>query len=234
MRTVPVVAALIALGMQALPAMAQAPAVVTGRVTDSAGTPLARAEVASSRPARRAVTDANGRFRIDSLWPGEQLIAVRRMGFRSATTTLTLQPGERRSADFRLAVLPVPLDTIVTEAAAVDEYLRQVGFYRRQKMGFGDYVTRQELDRMAVFDVWDVIRRMPFLEVVERFGRRYVVTAEGRCRPHLFVDGLTVIDLDGIPVSIVDGIEVYRRSTLIPMEFSAAGRACAAIAVWTR
>lgn len=233
MRTVPVVAALIALGTQTLPALAQAPAVLTGRVTDSAGTPLARAEVASSRPARSAVTDADGRFRIDSLWPGEQLITVRRIGFRSATTTMTLQPGVR-SADFRLAVLPVPLDTIVTEAAAVDEYLRQVGFYRRQKMGFGDYVTRQELDRMAVFDVWDVIRRMPFLEVVERFGRRYVVTAEGRCRPHLFVDGLTVIDLDGIPVSIVDGIEVYRRSTLIPMEFSAAGRACAAIAVWTR
>lgn len=233
-------AGLLALAISALvavvpPVAAQQAATVTGRVTDSTGAPLARVQVTSTRPARTATSDEDGRYRLDGLWPGQQTLTARRVGTRSSTVTVTVEPGAVRTVDFRLDVLAVALDTIVTEAEAIEETLEEAGFYRRQRMGFGEFVTRSELERMNAIDLWDVMRRIPFLEVVDRGGgRRYLFTAEGRCRPHIFVDGLTAIDLDGIPLSMVYGIEVYRRASQVPLEYSAAGRACAAVLVWTR
>ena len=212
-----------------------APAIMTGRVTDSSAAPLQGVEVTSSRPQARAVTDADGRFRLAALEPGDQVLTFRRVGLRSLAIHVALQPGEVRDTAVVLAMLPVPLDTIRTEADALEENLRQAGFYRRQKMGFGDFLTRADIARMPAADVWSVLRRIPFVDVLDAGpGRRLVLMASGTCRPQLYLDGLRTPDLIGIPVDIIDGIEVYRRATLVPVEYNAGGRACGAVLFWTR
>lgn len=213
----------------------QAPATVTGRVTDSSAAPLAGVEVSASRPTVRTTTGADGRFRLSGLEPGDHVLTFRRIGVRSLAIHVALEPGETRDTVVVLAMLPVPLDTIRTEAEALEENLRQAGFYRRQRMGFGDFVTRADIARMPATDVWAVLRRVPFVDVLEAgAGRRFVLMASGTCRPVLYVDGIRTPDLVGIPVEIIDGIEVYRRPALVPVEYSAAGRACGAVLIWTR
>lgn len=213
----------------------QSPATVTGLITDSGGVPLPGVEVTSSRPQRRAVTTPDGRFRLGGLEPGDQVLSFRRIGHRSLAIHVLLRAGETRDTVVALAVLPVPLDTIRTEAEALEENLRQAGFYDRQRMGLGDFLTRAAIERMAAIDVWAVLRRVPFVDVVDAGpGRRFVLMANGTCRPVLYVDGLRTPDLIGIPVEIIDGIEVYRRPTLVPVEYNAAGRACGAVLIWTR
>lgn len=230
------VAALLAIASAAAPAAAQQnPSAIVGVVTDSGNGPLQGVEVTSSRPALRATTDRAGRFRLAGLEPGEQVLTFRRVGYRSLAIHIVLQPGETRDTAVALAVLPVPLDTIRTEAEALQENLRQAGFYRRQQMGLGDFLTRAEIARGAAFDVWAVLRRIPFVDVLDAGpGRRFVLMANGTCRPLLYVDGLRTPDLIGIPVEIIDGIEVYRRPALVPVEYNAGGRACGAVLIWTR
>jgi hypothetical protein len=135
----------------------------------------------------------------------------------------------------RLEPLPVPLDTIVSEAAALEEHLRRTGFLARQRMGFGTFLTREQIGRMHVTDVWEVLRRVPLLEVVEPApGRRLILMQNGTCRPQLYLDGMRTPDVEGVPASFVDGIEIYRHAGDVPVEFSLSGRACGAIVVWTR
>jgi hypothetical protein len=57
---------------------------LTGIVMDSAHAILDGAEVFIERPARRARTDANGRFIIDKLEPGKYQVSVRRIGYEMA------------------------------------------------------------------------------------------------------------------------------------------------------
>lgn len=210
-------------------------AVVTGRVVDSAGTALAGAEVFVREPAMRVRVDSAGHFRLAPLPAGERLVTARRLGYRSATERVTLQRGERRELTFRLAVLPAPLDSVVSEAQATSENLRRSGFTRRQRMGFGYFVTRDEIAQQRPFDLYDLFQRVPFVQVVRgRAGGRLLVLQPGNCRPRVYLDGLPTIGLEAIPPEIVDGIEVYRHATDIPIEFSASGRACGAVLVWTR
>ena len=65
---------------------AQSLASVTGTVRDGAGSPVRDAVVVvdPDSASRRTRTTADGRFRIDSVTPGEHFLLVARLGFRLA------------------------------------------------------------------------------------------------------------------------------------------------------
>jgi len=209
-------------------------ATVTGRVSDSAGVAIVGAQVFVNRVGPRSLSDSSGRFRLVGLAAGARMIVVRRVGYHSATLTLSLARGETRDVTVRLAALPVPLDTIVSEAQATSENLRRNGFYARRRLGFGYFLSRDEIERMRPVTLTDVLRRLPFLHVSEHLGRTSVVTQDRTCRPVLYLDRMPVADVDGIPVEIVDGLEWYRHATEVPVEFVRPGAACAALLIWTR
>jgi hypothetical protein len=209
-------------------------ATVTGSIVDTTGVAIVGAQVFVNRVGPRSTSDARGRFRLVSLAAGELMIVVRHLGYHSATVKLTLARGETREIAVRLAPLPVPLDTIVSEAQATSENLRRNGFYARQRAGFGYFLTRDEIERMRAIDLNDLLRRLPFLQVSERLGRTRVTTQNGTCRPVLYLDRMPVPDLDVIPVEIVDGVEWYHHAADVPVEFVRPRATCAALIIWTR
>jgi protocatechuate 3,4-dioxygenase beta subunit len=73
-------------------------AALDGRLTDAAGRPLAGAFVTLQEPpSPRAVTDDDGRFRLDSLAPGRrEAVALRAGGRPLARAAVDLQPGANR------------------------------------------------------------------------------------------------------------------------------------------
>ena len=209
-------------------------ATVTGTITDSAGVPLAGAQVFVNRVGPRSTSDAQGRFRLVGLAPGYRLIGIRRLGYHSATVTLSLARGQTRDVTVRLAVLPVPLDTVVSEARATSENLRRNGFDARRRSGFGYFLTRDDIDRMRPVDLTNLLRRLPFLRVTERLGRIWVTTQSGTCRPVIYLDRMPMPDVLDLPVDFVDGIEWYRHTAQVPVEFVRARATCAALIIWTR
>lgn len=209
-------------------------ATLTGRVVDSAGVVLPNSDVSVNRTGLRTSTDSAGRFRLAGIAAGERVVVVRHPGHHSAILTLTLRRGERRDTLVTLAKLPVLLDTVVTEAQAMSENLRRAGFLNRQRAGFGYFIDRDGIARLNAFDIADVLRRVPFVQSVDAFGAPRILS-EGRiCRPALYLDGMPTSSVAALPVELVDGIEVYRHTADIPIQYTRARSMCGAVLIWTR
>ena len=97
-------------------ALAQARGGVEGRVIDPARRPLAAAEVMVGR--WRAITDADGAWRITHLEPGLYRIAVRRLGYRSSQQEVQVEPGRTAQVTLVLELVPFTLDSLVVSAPA--------------------------------------------------------------------------------------------------------------------
>ena len=95
-------------------ALAQARGGVEGRVIDPARRPLAAAEVMVGR--WRAITDADGAWRITHLEPGLYRIAVRRLGYRSSQQEVQVEPGRTAQVTLVLELVPFTLDSLVVSA----------------------------------------------------------------------------------------------------------------------
>lgn len=114
------------LGATALPAQLEARAdVLSGRVTDLAGKPVADARVittaSGSGVSRATTTDANGHYRI--FFPGlaaQYQIQVKRMGFTPAQRTITrhTKTAEQMTIDLQMGGAPLALSMVEVEGSS--------------------------------------------------------------------------------------------------------------------
>ena len=90
---------------------------IGGVVTDEAtGQPLEAARVMLIESNRIETTNQEGRYQFRNVSPGSYAVRVLRLGYRPATDTANVAPGETVALDFALAGAPVQLDEIVTTA----------------------------------------------------------------------------------------------------------------------
>jgi hypothetical protein len=217
------------------------PGRVLGRVDDrETGKPVGTARIrllAISGGARVGgqESDSAGFFSFPEVEAGEYRIQVTRLGYREIADTLEIPA----HGETRVEISMVP-DAVDLEPLVVTAVQREPGFLRelraRRELGFGHFVTREEIEAQNPSRVTDLLRRMPGIRVVP--GSQFrddAVLMRGRCRPRLWIDGVPVwsemsIDQVLVPVE-VEAIEVYSAAT-IPPRF---GRnACGVVVVWTR
>jgi TonB-linked SusC/RagA family outer membrane protein len=90
---------------------------IGGTVTDEAtGQPLEAARVILAGSNRIAETNREGRYTLRNVGPGTYAVRVLRLGYRPATDSAVVAPGEEVTVDFALTGAPVQLDEIVTTA----------------------------------------------------------------------------------------------------------------------
>ncbi len=90
---------------------------IGGVVTDEAtGQPLEAARILLTGPNRIETTNQEGRYLFRNVAPGSYALRVLRLGYRPATDTANVAPGEAVTLDFALIGAPVQLDEIVTTA----------------------------------------------------------------------------------------------------------------------
>jgi hypothetical protein len=97
-------------------AFAQAPATLTGVVHDSAGKPIADAEVILRDANRATRTNDRGQFTIPAPSAGSYGVWFRRLGYRSVDYTWRALAGERTEISAGLFPIPRPLDPVVVRA----------------------------------------------------------------------------------------------------------------------
>jgi TonB-dependent starch-binding outer membrane protein SusC len=108
------VAALPALAVPPNPApRVAAAAVVSGRVTDATGRPLANAQVFIVGTQLRALSSAEGRYSIANVPDGTHTIRAMLIGFAPQSRQITVA-GQPVTADFSLAAQTVQLEAVVT------------------------------------------------------------------------------------------------------------------------
>jgi TonB-linked SusC/RagA family outer membrane protein len=112
---------------------------VGGVVTDEAtGQPLEAARVALTGQNRIEATNQEGRYVFRNVAPGSYAVRVLRLGYRPATDSAHVAPGEVVELDFALTGAPVQLDEIVTTATG-----------EQRKLEVGNVVATIDAARIA-------------------------------------------------------------------------------------
>ena len=237
----------IALAFVALPAriaLAQTPAVFSGRVVDRASAAaVAGATVSIVGSTRAVVTDSAGRFRFDVFPVGRSRILVRGFPYRP----LELTVGASESEMVRLTIEldssdvktePRTLPTVTVNAEPQASNYRLADFNRRRITGRGQYLTDEQIKRSGAASIADATRGMRGVEMTcngNEWCHIHMVRAPKNCAPQFIVDG-RIDNMFGptTPIRDVVGLELYTGPSDVPGEFAGTGAGCGVIVMWTR
>jgi iron complex outermembrane receptor protein len=214
----------------AAPLAAQQLTVVAGTVVDAAsGRPIQGANVSLTATRQGSMTDADGRYRFTAA-PGRQQIRVRYVGYVMAVDSVTLAEGQVTTRDFSLKAALTSLDQVVVTGTrqpnrtAVDAPVPVDVFTAAEIKQTGRTETSQILELLApsvnfprptVTDGTDHIRPITLRGLN---SDQVLVLVNGKRRHNSSLvningsvgRGSMAVDLNAIPPSAIDHIEILR------------------------
>jgi len=187
---------------------------------------------------QRTTTRSSGFFRLDAPSAGPYWVRVSSLGHLTTTDgPATLVPNDTMDVQFRVRVAAIEINGITVWAEAQSPRLETTGFYQRQDVGVGRFVTREDMDEIVATDASDYLERLPGVTVYRggQAGAPAQIRVRGDCTPSVFVDGFQAgssID-EVVDIESIEGIEVYVGPSEIPLQYNTTG-ICGVILVWTR
>jgi hypothetical protein len=227
------------------------PAALSGRVTRN-GSPVAGAEVWVVFADTMVKTDSLGRYRAAGLNAGHEIVQVRRIGFAVKRDSVTLKARQETQYDFALD--GVELDTVRTIGKGRSyDAPRLQDFERRRLSGMGGhFISEDHLRESDNVQFANVIRSfIPGARIELRGGQAYLKSrtaatiGQPDCFSSVFLDGVLIydgpgagkdapIDLNQFLTSSISGVEFYRGSAGLPLQFRSARPDCGTLLLWTR
>lgn len=223
---------------------------ITGRVVDaSTREPIAGVTLRLTRGATEAgssVSDSAGRFQIQAAAPGRYRLTALRLGYADLRSDeIELERDSVVTLDLALQGQALDVEPVTVNATR-DPYLQARGFYERRQAGTGDFMTADQIRRRNAQTLVDLLRGMRGVKIQRVNWKQEVYFAGANCLPQVNIDGITVryggrtvrasspqsIE-DLVNVSHIRGVEVYRGSSGVPIEFEGPNAACGVIVVWT-
>ncbi len=214
----------------AVPLAAQQLTVVAGTVTDAAsGRPIQGASVTLGATREGAMTDADGRYRFTAT-PGRYLLRARYVGYVMAADSVTIPAGQLSTHDFTLKAALTSLDQVVVTGTrqqnrtAVEAPVPVDVFTAAEIRQSGRTETSQILELLApsvnfprptVTDGTDHIRPITLRGLN---SDQVLVLVNGKRRHNSSLvningsvgRGSMAVDLNAIPPSAIDHIEILR------------------------
>jgi len=211
---------------------------VSGDVVDGrrfvsvAGAVVRLVDTATGRVAASTESDDEGSFRLQPVPVGTYGLSIVRLGYQTASGTITLHAGEDPSVTVSLVPDDVDLEAVVVTVARPLSRLRD--FEQRKMVGNGTFITRADVEAQRPFLVTDLFRTLPGVRVAPgRFGN--TLTLRGGCRPKMYFDGVAVDESLSLDLSLqpddIEAIEVHSNASA-PAQY--ARSACGVILVYTR
>ena len=204
---------------------------IRGRVTDAAGGPLARASITAEGSGLRAESDAQGRYEIRDLSAGTYTVRVRMLGYVPQSARVTVAGGPV-TQDFTLAEQAIalsPVDVTVGSRArhtAAEELAVPVDVFTSETMKLQGATEMGQIlqslspsvnfPHQSVTDATDIVRPFtlrglaPDHTLVLVNGQRRHQTALVNTFAYGTGAGSSGVDLNAIPSSAIDRIEVLR------------------------
>ncbi|HLL81624.1 MAG TPA: carboxypeptidase-like regulatory domain-containing protein, partial [Longimicrobium sp.] len=149
-------------------------------VVDSAGAPVANARVEIAGVGVGATTNERGVGRIDRVPAGNRIVSASRIGYTAARLAVEFRAGETVARTITLTSEPVALAGVSASAARNNPTLTRQGFYQRQRVGHGAFMTGEAIDRIRPTRTVDLFRRMRgFTVILTRRGYYEIATTRG-------------------------------------------------------
>ena len=228
---------------------------IAGVVSDTNLVPLEGAEVSILRTNVKAHTVLKGRFQILKVPPGEYLLITRRLGFRPVSTLVQVPAGDTARLSYTLERVTQSLEAVVVTEQR--QSVRMMEFESRRKLGFGEFMTRDDIEKRGSQFAPDLFRAFMTIDVSPvnaikhggqpeymLMGKRGSATINGpgggSCPMTVFVDRVPMpfpFDLNLLPSSKdLAGIEVYAGAATAPPQFASngLGASCGVVLIWTR
>ncbi len=189
-----------ALLASALPAGAQTgTGVVSGRVLDPAGAPVAGAAVrllrAEGTPLRATTTDAAGAFRIAEVPAGRWRLRAERLGFAPSETEVRLGGGETRSVELRLRDGAVEVEGI--EVRSTRDTQRERARFETEAGVTTRVITGRELKVLPGLAEADVLRSvevLPGVVTTSDFSSAFHVRGGSADQNLVLLDGFPIFN----------------------------------------
>ena len=181
--------------------------------------------------------------------PGAYLLQFVGPGYGPfASGEFTLAPGETRIVPLPAASLPAAvLDTVVVAGRRVTVRLQR--YHERRAAGVGEFITREQIDRLSPVVTTDILQQTagvnvvrvgPGLRVASRQDPATCARTDQPSGPLVFLDGLFLgngmgLNLDGLLMArAIEAVEVYSGAGDVPPEFERSGAECGVVGLWTR
>lgn len=234
-----------------LPASTAAQAVLRGVVRDTTGKGVAGAEIILENTGHRARSDSAGRYVLPAR-SGDYSAFYRSLGYHAARETVRLADGDTVTRDVTLFVSDAQQLEAVNVKAPTPRRTGLDGFEERRRMRLGSYIDSTELRREKGRRLGELVRQMRGIKIVPGpRGQLYAVNptkinmgGRASCFASVYVDRVLIYrngDAGGppdlgrdFPIANLDGIEWYRGSAPVPMEFGIRNSDCGVLALWTR
>jgi len=227
-----------------------------GRVTDAeSGDPLSDAEIHIPQVFLGAASDEGGWFDLAAVPPGRYPVEFSHLGYATRVDTVDIVSGLTSDVRVPLAVDPIEVEPLEVVVERREMILEDVGFYRRQERGYGEFIDLADIEAQRPTEMTDLFTRLPGAilvpdpynplqrSVVLRGGRMDNVLSGGEhCYPYVVVDGNIVHRGGDSPAQIdflvepsqVAGVEVFPSSLGVPIQYGGLDAACGVIVIWTR
>ena len=185
---------------------------------------------------RISMTDDLGEVVFSGIALGRHRVRARRLGFAPLATDIVCTGGDTLRVTLMMRRSDQMLDTQVVREQRISIELRE--FEGRRALGFGRFLTRDELDKFAGREVaTQLAARFPGtrMQMGKTGGTQYLVTTRGGmgCVTKVFLDGLRHdSDLSDIKAESLAGVEFYNGSN-IPAEYGS-GAPCGVLLLWSR
>jgi hypothetical protein len=225
--------------------------VLRGVVTDSAGFPLANAEVRIMSEQLVAHSDSSGAFVMRHIQSRVVEVTVRHLGYQLRVVHVAIGGVESDSIHVNLFVEPVLLAPIeiIRRNDEGSNHPFMVEFERRREQGIGTFIMADEIKRLNTSYASDAFRGVPGARLVRINGggmgirfQSYSAVRAGRggvsdCTPMIWIDGQRApnSEVDDVRAADIYGIEIYHGASTIPTQFTTLGPTqCGAIVIWTK
>ncbi|MEO8620727.1 MAG: carboxypeptidase regulatory-like domain-containing protein [bacterium] len=221
---------------------------IDGVVSDTNLAPLRGAFVSILSTKVRVGTGPNGRFRITKVPPGQFILIVTRAGYRPNSAAIDVHASDTLRLSYTLAeVSATELAGVTVTEKAVS--FRMAGFEARRRVGLGQFMTADDIDRNNTTFATELFRRFTSINVspsrtsslTEWFAlssREGANPQLGACPMTVYIDQIpmpTPFNLDLLPSpKEFGGIEVYAGSATVPPQFNGPNRGCGVILIWTK
>jgi hypothetical protein len=212
-------------------------------VTDEeTGEPVPGADVALPELALSATTNEEGEARIEEIPSGNWLVLVSGFGYSSAQSFIEFDGESIAEGDVALAEGPIYLEGLTITVEMRRRSLDDVGFYNRERQGFGYHLDPEEIEEMIATVPSDLLRMIPGTNraTCSNGGSRNATGISGAldcgtAAPALYVEGVPWSgNLDDLNVGWIEAVEVFTRNSSTPIQFGGTNGAGGVILIWLK
>lgn len=209
-------------GLGWMPGQAQDTGGVSGLILESwDGRPLGGVAVTVRGTTLATTSDANGRFQLNGLPPGDQVVRFSRSGYATATVTeIKVLPGQVTTVNGTLRPEFYELEEYEVTAEVFEEQAVALLQERQESAAIMDAIGSEQFRRLGVSDAADIMTKVTGTTVVE--GKFAVIRGLGDRYNLTLLNGAEVptadpyrraAQLDMIPAGMIDRMLVSKTFT---------------------